>query len=237
MIANALRVEIERYAARMPASNSLYIKAEDGTFTPSCMIRYLSNVRHLVAYTTVFLSKARDRARQLGDEPLAKHFEHKRGEELGHEAWADRDIERVSTAAVVPANADILESTHDLVTFLGATIDEDPVRYRSYALFAEYFTLLLGPAWLQLLEERCGIPRSSMTVVGNHIELDRDHVEAALDEIDALVADPTKLPRMREVLLDSFAHFDRFCAEVTSLRDASYGSGLSRDAARHVSAA
>jgi len=76
-----------------------------------------------------------------------------------------------------------------------------------------------------------------MTVVGNHIELDRDHVEAALDEIDALVADPTKLPRMREVLLDSFAHFDRFCAEVTSLRDASYGSGLSRDAARHVSAA
>jgi pyrroloquinoline quinone (PQQ) biosynthesis protein C len=96
-------------------------------------------------------------------------------------------------------------------------------------LFAEYLTVLLGPPWLALLEERCGIPQSSMTVIANHAEEDRHHVEEALDEIDALVADPRKLRRMREVLLDSCGHFDRFCEEVTAERVPE--SGEVRDAA------
>ena len=235
MIANALRVEIERYAAKMPRSNPLFYKAVDGTFTPVRMTVYLANVHHLVCHTPIFLVRARNRARQLGDACLAEHYEHKFGEEQGHDAWADRDIERMSAMSTVPVKRDVLPSIRDLVGFLATTIDEDPTLYLSYILFAEYLIVLLGPEWLRMLEERCGIPRSSMTVIGNHIELDREHVEEALDQIDDLVGDPGKLPRMREVLLEVLAHFDRFCAEVTE--ETAQGAWTSPDSVRHVSAA
>jgi hypothetical protein len=74
-----------------------------------------------------------------------------------------------------------------------------------------------------------------MTVIGNHIELDREHVEEALDQIDALVANPRKLPRMRQVLAQTLTYFDRFCADVTE--EKSRSAWISSDAERHVSAA
>jgi len=235
MIANALRTEIERYAAEMKRSNPLFFKAEDGALTPACMAKYLTNVHHLVCHTPTFLVRASNRARQFGDVALAEHYEHKHGEEQGHDAWADRDIERVSKVSMMPVKRDILPSIRDLVTFLATTIDRDPALYLSYILFAEYLIVLLGPEWLRMLDERCGISRSSMTVIGNHIELDREHVEEALDQIDSLVSDPRKLPSMREVLLETFAHFDRFCAEVTD--EVAHKAWSSPDAERHVSAA
>jgi pyrroloquinoline quinone (PQQ) biosynthesis protein C len=235
MIANALRVEIERYAAHMPRTNPLFYKAQDGTLTPACMTRYLANVHFLISHTPIYLVRARDRARQLGDGPLAEHYEQKRGEEQGHDAWADRDIERMSAASTTPAKRDVSQSIRELVAFLATTIDEDPALYLSYILFAEYLIVLLGPEWLRMLEERCGIPRSSMTVIGNHIELDREHVEEALDQIDALVANPRKLPRMRQVLAQTLTYFDRFCADVTE--EKSRSAWISSDAERHVSAA
>jgi hypothetical protein len=235
MIANALRLEIERYAARMPTSNPLFMKAEDGTFTPACMVNYLANVRHLSCEAQLYLSQAGQRASERGDEALAKHYAHKRHEELGHEVWADRDIARITAKASTPAPHGVLPSIQALIAFLGKVVDEDPSLYLSYTLFAEYLIVLLGTEWLMLLEERCGIPRSSMTIIGNHIELDREHVEEAFDEIDALVGDPRKLARMREVLEETLAHFDRFCAEVTV--DSSASAWTSRDALRNVSAA
>ncbi len=235
MIADALRAEIDRYAARMRRSNPLFYKAEDGTLTPACMTRYLTNVHFLICHTPVYLVRARDRAQQLGDGPLAQHYEQKRCEEQGHDAWADRDIERMSVALPAPARRDVLPSIRDLVAFLAATIDEDPALYLSYILFAEYLIVLLGPEWLRMLEERCGIPRSSMTVIGNHIELDREHVEEALDQIDDLVGHPRKLQRMREILLETLVLFDRFCAEVTD--ETAYRGRTSPDAALQISAA
>jgi len=235
MIANALRVEIERYAAQMPRSNSLFLKAEDGTFAPAFMVTYLTNIKHLVSHTPIFLTRGRERARSIGDDRLAAHYEQKRADEFGHDVWAERDIERVSTISMTPSNTDIVPAMHELLGFLARTIDEDPTLYLSYVLFAEYLTVLLGPAWLKLLDERCGIPCSSVTVVGNHVDLDREHVQEALDEIDDLVADPSKLPRMRKVLLDSIAYFERFCAEVTA--DRTSESRIGANAAQHVSAA
>jgi len=235
MIANALRVEVERYAAQMKRSNPLFSKAEDGTFTPACMVNYLTNIRHIVWHGQLYIGRARDRALAIGDKRLVEHYEHKRREELGHEAWADRDIKRVSMASTALVSSDIVPAIHDLVAYLAATIDEDPALYLSYILFAEYLVVLVGSEWLLMLEERCGIPRSSMTVIGNHIELDREHVEQALDQIDALVGDPRKLPRMREVLLEVLAYFDRFCAEVTE--ESAPVSWTSSDVERQVSAA
>jgi hypothetical protein len=235
MIATALRVEIERYAQRARHDNPLFWKAEAGSLTAACIAKYLANLHHLLLHTPACMTRARHQALQMGAAPLASHFAHKLGEEDGHDAWAEHDIDKVS--AQLPTRVprpEVLDSMHDLVSFIGRIIDEDPCLYLSYLLFVENLTVLLGPEWLRLLEDRCGIPCSSMTVVKNHADLDREHVEEALDTIDALVADPQKLPRMREVLLESMAHFDRFCAEITQeARD----TRAALDAASHVSAA
>ena len=114
-------------------------------------------------------------------------------------------------------------------------IDDDPALYLAYILFAEQLVVILGPEWLELLEARCGIPRSSMTVIGNHAELDKEHVESALEEIDDLVGDPRKLPRMRDALRRSIGFFDRFCVEVTG--EEHDADRTDREAAKHVSAA
>lgn len=234
MIASALRVEIERYAARMRRSNPLFSKAEDRTLTAACLTAYLANIRHLVSQTPVLLARARARALALGDTHLADHYALKFGEEEDHDAWAERDIERMSSGTTTPANRDISPSIHRLVAYLTETIDEDPCLYLAYILFAEYLTVILGPEWLRLLEERCGIPRSSMTVIANHVELDQEHVEEALDCIDQLVGQPDKLPRMRRVLLETITCFERFCVEVTEKR--THDPRLP-EASLHVSAA
>jgi hypothetical protein len=107
-----------------------------------------------------------------------------------------------------------------MIAFIERVIDEDPALYLAYILFAEYLVVLLGPQWLELLESRCGIPRTSMTVIGNHAELDREHVAEAFEVIDALVGDPQKLPAMRRVLRDTIACFEAFCRGVIEAADA-----------------
>lgn len=235
MIADALRNEIEQYAARMPTENPLYERAAEGKLRASHLASYLANVHYLIRHTPVHLSRAESRARALGDQALARHFVQKCAEEAGHDVWAQRDWARVSGEIRLPADADVLPTMTSLVDFIAEIIDEDPAQYLAYILFAEYLIVLLGPAWLTLLEERCGIPRSSMTVIGNHAELDREHVEEALDQIDALVGDPKKLSPMRRVLHDAIAHFDAFCAEVTH-QERTDGQPAHR-ATPHVSAA
>jgi pyrroloquinoline quinone (PQQ) biosynthesis protein C len=235
MIANALRAQIAEYAAAMRRSNPIFYKAEDGTLTSGQIARYLANVHHLILHTPIYLDRARDRARALGDEPLAMHYQHKKGEEAGHEVWAERDIAQVSPRVAAPIRLDVAPAVRDLVAYLAAIIDEDPALYLAYILFVEQLTVLGGPEWLELLETRCGIPRTSMTVVGNHAELDREHVEEALEIIDDLVGDPRKLPRLREVIDQSSAYYDRFCAEVTETTHDD--ARQLRDAPRHVSAA
>ena len=235
MIGDALGVEIAAYAVEMRRTNPLFTKAQDGTLTADRIASYLANIHHLIRYTPIYLARARDRARALGDERLAAHYQHKRGEEVGHDAWAERDLERVSAQTMRPVARDVVPAIRDLVAYLADMIDEDPTLYLAYILFTEQLIVLLGPEWLMLLEERCGIPRSSMTVIDNHAELDKEHVEEALEQIDDLVGDPKKLAKMRDALRASIAFFHRFCVEITSVEVRDDDSA--RDIASHVSAA
>jgi pyrroloquinoline quinone (PQQ) biosynthesis protein C len=236
MIANALRARIAVYVTEMRQSNPLFYKAEDGTLTSAIITRYLANLHHLLLQTPIYLDRARDGARALGDERLALHYEHKKGEEVGHDAWAERDLSRVAPLVAAPVSRDVIPAMWGLVAYIGDIINEDPALYLAYMLFVEHFTVTCGPEWLDLLEERCGIPRTSMTAIGNHVELDREHVEEALECIDDLVGDPRKLPQMRQALEGSIAHFERFCIEVTQ-PEALHDARPARDVARHVSAA
>jgi hypothetical protein len=218
MIAVALKVQIERYAAEMPSSNPLYFMAANGELTNPQIARYLANIRYLLDHTLPLLTRAIERSTELGRPDLVAHYRQKLDEEVGHELWADRDLRRVG-ATLSSAPLDVVPAMHETIAFVERIIDEDPTLYLSYILLAEYLIVLLGPRWLVLLEERCGIPRTSMTVIGNHAELDRAHVEEAFERIDELVLEPTKLPRMREVLAESIQNFARFCEEVTNTQE------------------
>jgi pyrroloquinoline quinone (PQQ) biosynthesis protein C len=220
----------------MRRSNPLFYKAEDGTLTSRNISQYLANVHYLITHTPIHLARARDRARAVGDEPLAKHYSHKMGEEVGHDEWAERDISRVAPLLAAPVKREVSASMRTLVEYVAGVIDEDPTLYLAYILFTEHLMVVGGAEWLQLLEERCGIPRSAMTVVGNHVELDREHVEEALETIDDLVGDPRKLPRMRRVIEETISLFERFCVEVTET-EAPHDNRPAPSASRHVSAA
>ncbi len=228
MIGDALRLEIERYAARMPLDNPLYTRAAAGTLQAEHLVAYLKSVHLLVQHTPIHLHRAEARANALADRPLARHYRAKRGEEQGHDAWAERDLGRVSAQVVRPIATAAHPAMLAMIAFIERVIDEDPALYLSYILFAEYLIVLLGPQWLELLESRCGIPRASMTVIGNHAELDREHVSEAFEVIDALVGDPRKLPAMRRVLRESIAGFETFCRGV--IEDADVDLHLSASA-------
>jgi hypothetical protein len=213
MIAAALRYEIDAYAARMRTGNPLFRLAAEGLFTREMMVCYLSNVHELVRHTPIHLVRAKARARATDQRALAEHYARKLGEEVGHDAWARDDLTHFEQPAPAPSPT-AGPAMQSWLGFIERIIDEDPTLYLGYILFAEYLIVLLGPEWLALLESRCGISRSAMTVIGNHIELDQGHVDHAMDEIDALVGDPRKLARMREVVRETLGVFDVFCAEV-----------------------
>src|SRR3954464_9091654 len=107
MIALALRADIERYAARMRLDNPLFMRAERGTLTADHLVRYLANIRVLLLHTPLHLNRAIEKARAVGDAPLAIHCRKKLAEEQGHEQWAERDVRRVAAMVAQASTPDL----------------------------------------------------------------------------------------------------------------------------------
>ncbi|MFW6086438.1 MAG: hypothetical protein ACODAG_04475 [Myxococcota bacterium] len=217
MISGVLRNDIEAYVQEARATNPLYHRILDGSLEREKVGRYLVNVLHLLRHTPPYLERARQRARERGQRELADYFDQKLDEEVGHDQWAVSDIHHFTTVLNVRCRDVVMPSLASMLAYLGDVIDEDPTLYLAYILFAEYVTVLEGPALLELLEERCGIPQQCMSAIGNHVELDKEHVEEGLDAIDGLVGDPAYLSPMRRVLRQSIQYFDGFLAEVAEL--------------------
>lgn len=220
MIADALKVEIERYALEMIHRNALYVGAAEGRITAEKAAYYLSNVRCLLRHVIPYLESARSRAIALGDHALAEHYAQKWREEHGHDRWADDDLARLHQERATSVPAQPAPGLLALLRFLEATIERDPACFLSYILFGEYLIALMGAQWLALIEERCGIAASNFSVIAKHAELDRDHTEEGLEAIDRLVPDPRKLASMRAVLRQILAYFDQLSAEVMAFGEA-----------------
>ncbi|HVY46640.1 MAG TPA: hypothetical protein VHB21_12215 [Minicystis sp.] len=214
MIANALRGDVERYAELVRRDNPLFVRAAAGSLDRASIAKYLANIRYLIRHTQHHFIVASDEAALRGYPELAVYYRHKQREEAGHDEWARRDLQRVANRDAGWADDNIVPAMHELMRLHVDWIRRDPRLFLSYMLFGEYLIALIGPAWLKLLAERCGIPASSMTVVGNHTELDPGHVEEWSECVDRIVTEPHMLQPMRDVLLETFASFERFCAEV-----------------------
>ncbi len=213
-VSEILKLEIEKYATRLRDSNSIYTLAQVGELTPPAIVAYVTSVRFLIEQSNASLGFAQKRAEELGEERLARFFQQKAREEEGHAEWAKNDIMLLSALFKVTAPVKPAKAIADLLEYLHVMIGENPLHYVAYILFAEYLTVLAGPEWLRLLEDRCGIPNSAMSVVGNHIELDKKHVSEGLHEIDSLVGNLQCVDPMLASLHRSMDYFDAFCSEI-----------------------
>lgn len=215
MISDALRTDIEKWVAQRD-QNPLLRMAQQGTLTAAMIMRYIANATHMVRLTPGHILTARDGARAAGDEALASHYQHKFDEEVGHARWGERDLESLKRLASAPADPSVTVATQELAKYLADSIALDPATYLAYLAFSEHITVALGPELLTLVEERCGIPRSSLSLIENHVELDIEHVEEGWAVIDDLVGDPRKIGLMRKALEGMISRFDACIVEITS---------------------
>jgi hypothetical protein len=250
MISHALRIDIETWAGKRHDVPFLRL-AFEGRMTRVMVTTYIANLTHMIRLTPPHLLRARAGAERAHDRNLVSHYEHKLEEEVGHAIWGESDLEALakpvppptpqsSTPApaapdsstqvsAIPPGAPILQATDALATFITESIDRDPAFYLVYLAFTEYATVLTGDEFIQVLEERCGIPASSLSVIGNHVELDRDHAEEGFGIIDDLVGDPRKLSPMREVLKGIIERYEQLLTDVIA-----YGQSCESDSQQRV---
>jgi hypothetical protein len=214
-IGNALKIEIERYAQSLDHSSALIAATRKGMLTPQHVSAYVNGLRFLIPGALEVVRRAQRRAIARGDGALAAHYGHKLREEVGHDRWAEQDLEKL------PATAEYGYGTRatalgQLLTYLDDISSHDPCLLLPYMLLVEYLTVLAAPRWLRMLEINCGIPRSSITVVTNHVALDQDHAAEGIETIDLLVTSEDKRQSMLDVLRKSIAYFEKFWSEILS---------------------
>lgn len=211
---HSLKAEIEKYAQRFLESNPLQRAAEAGSLSPDTVAVYLSGIHHMVRFTPTALVLAESRARELGDLELAHHYRRKQEEETGHDEWSSSDLIRLGRRFSRYVSYEPVPTAIRITEFQRSTIAQNPKAYLAYVLFVEYVTVLVGPAWVRALEERCGISSDMLSVVVQHAELDKEHVEEGLREIDALIGDDEELESLGQTLQATMRRFDDFYREV-----------------------
>lgn len=214
MIVAILTDRIEQFAGRI-AAHRLLTRAQAGAVTPACVARYLSSAHFLISHTVPNLELAREAAERSGLNGLAAYYRQKIDEERGHELWAKSDLGELTRRfglGEAPAPCRAIEG---LVAELKLMIPREPTSYLAYILFAEYFTVLMGPVWVRALEERCGVPPGALTVVSRHVDLDREHVTECRREMAELIGSADE-PGLERMLAMSMARFVEFCDELAA---------------------
>jgi len=213
VISEVLCRDIEEYADALRQS-PLLVRARAGLVTPAAVGRYLASIHYLLTQTPVHLTLARELATRSGDAALASYFARKLGEEQSHHEWAESDqallAERFGPVAIQEPAATMFALVRNTLSL----IETDPQLYLAYILFAEYFTVVIGPEWVTALKERCGIPEAALSAITQHVELDQHHVAEGRQEIDQLVSDEHFHTPMREALRSTMRHFSAFCDDL-----------------------
>lgn len=213
MLSQTLKSKVESYFYRVKDTNPLFDNARKGKITEKEVGAYLVNILYLIQHTPIYLNYAVRKAEERGQEEIAWFFKTKMGEESGHDKWAEKDISALTKEFQYTPPSQICPEISSLVSYLKEVIDKDPALYIAYIFLAEYFTVLLGPQWLNDLETECGIPKSMMSVIGNHVELDKEHVLEDIREIDRLIQDADE-KKYVEVLEKAISLHEHFCSRV-----------------------
>lgn len=210
--ASQLAATVEAYASDLRANHPLLGLAQNGLLGVRNVATYLMNIRFMVEHTPLHLGQAKRRAEETGQHELAEFYTQKLREEVGHDVWATNDLSRLNQEFGAQPKEAPSRHIQDLAHFIERLIAEEPSHYLAYILFSEYLTVLLGPIWVRALTTRCGIPGDALSVVSQHVELDKSHVRDELSRIDALLAG--NRVAVFDALHASMRHFRSFCDEL-----------------------
>lgn len=210
-LATQLKTSIERWTTELHARTELGTLSKQGKLSARSVALYLESLRYLFRNSQRNLEVAAAAARELADAELSEYFARKALEEKGHELWAIDDLARFPEAVVSglrPSPAILL-----LVDLQRTLIEEHPVCFVAYALWAEYFTVLVGDEWLDGLAAS-GFDRQQISAIAKHLAADREHAARGFAEIDRLWRGQPDSGAILEVVERAGRIFERFCAEI-----------------------
>lgn len=185
---NEMRKSVEAYWDYIQTQDEYNLSILDGTLTPEMLSHFLVNIHILVQHTPIHLRLAEKIAGERGLTELKDYFALKFVEESGHDKWAEDDIARLKKQKKDVATSETADSSMKaLLNNIEGLIRKDPYLYLPYIFFAEYLTVLYGPKMNKALIEKCGYLPKSMTVVENHAELDKEHVNEWEEVIEDIV--------------------------------------------------
>jgi hypothetical protein len=217
MIGHVLKQEIDEYAERLRNSNALLQMAKSGLIQRRTALTFLWNIRYVLREAPYQLQLARQVASERGQTELAAFYREKISEECGHDRWAEDDLLTLDPEVDIANSAAPLGPLTELTAFLKTATEQEPAQFLVYLLFAEYFTVKLGPEWVTLLETQCAIPASAMTSIARHAELDKDHVEADVEIIERLLPASAGVSELQATLRYSMDCWERFYDELAKL--------------------
>jgi hypothetical protein len=201
-------------------SSPLFNRARQGRIPPSVVHSYLRSLHYLISHTQPHLRVARERAIACGQFELAAFFEEKQRDEAGHEEWAESDMRRLAHCFGDLGPVSPAPSIVALCRFIERLIGEDPRLYVVYMLSAEYFTVLLGPVWVEALTTGCGVPVAALTVVSKHVEADAEHSREGFLAIERFAAAPGLQERVLDAVNATFKYFAQLPEDLLRLCDA-----------------
>lgn len=211
-----VKIEIEIAAQNFLQSNPFINKARSGSLTRAQVTRYLKNILYSIEFTPIHLKAASLRAGELGLTEIAKFMNDKYIEEYGHDKWVRADLRKLGVPSELHNKKELTHGIIDLIKFVETLVYGNPLYYIAYITFAEYFTVLVAPELLDCIINKCGIPKSALTVVSNHGELDKKHVNDDFNTLKIFVDSPEKTKEFIQVIHKSAEiinqHFSE-CAE------------------------
>jgi len=182
----SLHARVEALCADIEEHNALLRLARDRRLSPQRVALFLYNTEQLIRRTPEHISRAITVATDKRLDFLLPYLAHSAKEEVDHHKWAERD-QTVLSGVHGEATVFLLPAMKRLMQWLQATIDGDPVLLLAYILFVEYLTVRVGPGFVAAAQES-GVPVQALTVISNHVTLDKDHVRgdfAVADKISA----------------------------------------------------
>lgn len=202
---------VDQYYQRLKTQNSFFVKALNGTLNPTQLAEYIFNLKYTVTQSIPQIGLGARRCKELGLPELSEYFKLKVKEEAGHHLWAQEDLENLKKNFGVDINMKLCEPMLHLVDYNKNLVKKDPRLYLVYILFAEYFTVLAGPEFLDGVDKKCQIQKSQISVLTKHVELDKDHVIEWKYEIEKCKVDFAPIYRETmqafEDIMNNYAQF------------------------------
>lgn len=226
-LSEKMLAEIRSFHDMFKASNELYACAKAGTMSPTMLSALLAGIEYLTKSTIPCLEQAAAVARARGAEALARFYINKIPEEIGHDQWARNDRETIAKNFAVHPDIIVPEGIYEMVGCQYAAMARNPKLYLVHMLFAEYFTVIAVGDWVTLLKEKSHLGPELMSVLTKHAELDRDHVEDDLHQINKFVSSHYEYCQCMEHLYRTMGNYEQFCSDIA----ARYGGQRHRKAA------